>query len=289
MRSNQLKGMAISILVLLLAATSIPAQTISGSLAGTVTDIKGGAIPGAQVLITSLSRRETKTTQTDQDGRFVFPQLSPDTYHLSVEAKGFKGFKLENLTVNANDKISAPEINLEPGAVSESVTVISSGEQLQTESAERGAAIVSNQIQNIGVNGRSYLSLTRLAPGVVNNNNYQVSGHAGLAGISANGARANQNNLTLDGVGNVDTGNNGDQLATISLDAVEEFKILTSNYQAEYGRSSGAQISEVTKSGTNEFDGSGYLYDHHEGLNAYHCVNKREKFPRQFFRYNDVA
>src|SRR6476646_9312919 len=136
MRSIRLKSIFLSIAVLLLTATSVATQTISGSLAGTVTDIKGGAIPGAQVQITSLSRHETKTTQTDQDGRFVFPQLSPDTYQLAVEAKGFKGFKLENLMVNANDKISAPEINLEPGAVSESVTVISSGEQLQTESAE---------------------------------------------------------------------------------------------------------------------------------------------------------
>ena len=289
MRNTHLKTILLSLAVLLFAAAAALAQTISGSLAGLVTDIKGAAIPGAQVQITSLSRREVKTSQTDQDGRFVFPQLAPDIYQMQVEAKGFKGFKIENLIVNANDKISAPEITLEPGAVSESVTVIASNEQLQTESAERGGAIVSEQIQNIGVNGRSYLSLTRLAPGVVNNNNYQVAGHAGLAGISANGARANQNNLTLDGVGNVDTGNNGDQLATVSLDAVAEFKILTSNYQAEYGRSSGAQISVVTKSGSNEFHGSGYLYHRHEGLNANNWVNNREKLPRQFFRFNNFG
>jgi len=252
-------------------------------------DGKGASISGAQVQVTSVRKRETKTAQTDEDGRFVFPQLAPDVYQLQVEANGFKGYRLDGLTVNANDKIAAPDISLEVGSVTESVTVISSGEQLQAESAERGAAIVSDQIQNLGINGRSYLSLTRLAPGVVNNNNYQVSGHAGLAGISANGARANQNNLTLDGIGNVDTGNNGDQLATVSLDAVEEFKILTSNYQAEYGRSSGAQISVVTKSGSNEFHGSGYLYHRHEGLNANNWVNNREGLPRQFFRFNNFG
>ncbi len=283
------KNAFLAFALILIPIMSAAAQTTSGSLAGMVRDIKGASIPGAQVQVTSISRKETKTTQTDQDGRFVFPQLSPDTYQLQVEAKGFKGYKLEQLVINANDKISAPEINLEVGAVSESVTVISSGETLQTESAERGAAIISDQIQNVGINGRSYLSLTRLAPGVVNNNNYQVSGHAGLAGISANGARANQNNLTLDGIGNVDTGNNGDQLATVSLDAVEEFKILTSNYQAEYGRSSGAQISVVTKSGSNEFHGSGYLYHRHEGLNANNWVNNRERLARQFFRFNNFG
>ena len=131
--------------------------------------------------------------------------------------------------------------------------------------------------------------MTRLAPGVVNTNDYKVAGHAGLANISVNGARNNQNNLTLDGVGNVDTGNNGDQLATVSIDAVSEFKILSSNYQAEYGRSSGAQISVITKSGTNEFHGSGYLYHRHEGLNANSWTNNREGQPLSFFRLNNFG
>ena len=170
------------------------------------------------------------------------------------------------------------------------MTVTSSGEQLQTESAERSSAITSDQVQNIPINGRSYLSLTRLAPGVVNTNDYKVAGHAGLAGISVNGARNNQNNLTLDGVGNVDTGNNGDQLATVSIDAVSEFKILTSNYQAEYGRSSGAQISVVTKSGTNEFHGSGYLYHRHEGFNANSWTKQSRKTAAySFFRFNNFG
>lgn len=279
------------IVLLLVATTTVTGQSVSGSLAGKVADGKGASIAGAQVQITSLSRKETKTAQTDDDGRFVFPQLTPDIYTIQIEAAGFKIYNLDRIVVNTNERVSAPDIVLEVGAVTESVTVTSSGEQLQTESAERGQAIISDQMQNIAVNGRSYLSLTRLAPGVVNNNNYQVSGHAGLAGISANGARANQNNLTLDGIGNVDTGNNGDQLATVSLDAVEEFKILTSNYQAEYGRSSGAQISVVTKSGTNDFHGSGYLYHRHEGLNANNWINNRERpgVSRQFFRFNNVG
>jgi hypothetical protein len=289
MNKNISQYLLLAISLFLVTAASVAGQTTSGSMAGRVTDGSGASIANAQVQVTSLSRKETKTAQTDQDGRFVFPQLSPDVYTVQVEAKGFKVYKLDGLVVNANERVAAPEIQLEVGAVTESVTVISSGEQLQAESAERGQAIISDQMQNIAVNGRSYLSLTRLAPGVVNNNNYQVSGHAGLAGISANGARANQNNLTLDGIGNVDTGNNGDQLATVSIDAVEEFKILTSNYQAEYGRSSGAQISVVTKSGSNEFHGSGYLYHRHEGLNANNWVNNREKLPRQFFRFNNFG
>jgi hypothetical protein len=284
-----LKALALSLSVFAVAAVSAVAQTTSGSLSGTVTDAQKSAVSGARVQVTSTSRNETRTAETGENGRFVFSQLPPDTYTLRVEAKSFKAYSLEGLVLSANDKISAPDIELQVGAVSEIVTVISSGEQLQTESAERSTAITSDQVQNIPVNGRSYLSLTRLAPGVVNTNDYKVAGHAGLANISVNGARNNQNNLTLDGVGNVDTGNNGDQLATVSLDAVAEFKLLSSNYQAEYGRSSGAQISVVTKSGTNEFHGSGYLYHRHEQFNANSWTNNRERQQRGFFRLNNFG
>lgn len=286
---SRLKALALGLVVLVGTGMSVAAQSTSGSLSGTVKDAKGAAIAGAAVEVTGTSRNETRTAQTGEDGRYVFPQLQPDTYKVRVEARGFKRYDLEGLVLSPNDKISAPDIQLEIGAVSENVSVIASGEQLQTESAERSTAITSDQVQNIPVNGRSYLSLTRLAPGVVNTNDYKVAGHAGLANISVNGARNNQNNLTLDGVGNVDTGNNGDQLATVSIDAVSEFKILSSNYQAEYGRSSGAQISVITKSGTNEFHGSGYLYHRHEGLNANSWTNNREGQPLSFFRLNNFG
>lgn len=284
-----LKTLAFGLGVLVLTAMPVTAQTISGSLSGTVSDSKGAAITGATVTVTSASRNETRTTQSGEDGRFVFPQLQPGSYALRVEARGFKAYDLEGLVLNANDKISAPDIELQVGAVTESVLVTSSGEQLQTESAERSTAITAEQVKNIPINGRSYLSLTRIAPGVVNTNDYKVAGHAGLANISVNGARNNQNNLTLDGVGNVDTGNNGDQLATVSIDAVAEFKLLSSNYQAEYGRSSGAQISVVTKSGTSEFHGSGYLYHRHDTFNANSWTNNRERLPVQLFRFNNFG
>jgi hypothetical protein len=268
---------------------SVAAQTTSGSLSGTINDAQGAAVSGARVQVTSTSRNETRTTQTGEDGRFVFPQLQPDNYKLRVEAKGFKIYDLERVVLNANDKISTPDIELQVGSVTENVTVISSGEQLQTESAERSTAITGDQVANLAINGRSYLSLTRLAPGVVNTNDYKVAGHAGLSNISVNGARNNQNNLTLDGVGNVDTGNNGDQLATVSIDAVAEFKLLSSNYQAEYGRSSGAQISVVTKSGTNEFHGSGYLYHRHDQFNANNWLSNRDRQSLQLFRFNNFG
>ena len=286
---HTLKALALGMGVVSAIAVSVAAQTTSGSLSGTVTDAQGAAITGARVEVTGISRNETRSVQTGDDGRFVFSQLQPDTYNLRVEASGFKRYDLEGLVLSPNDKISAPEIQLQVGAVSESVTVIANGEQLQSESAERSTAITSEQVENIPINGRTYLSLSRLAPGVVNGNDYKVAGHAGLANISVNGARGNQNNLTLDGIGNVDTGNNGDQLATISIDAISEFKLLSSNYQAEYGRSSGAQISVITKSGTNDYHGSGYLYHRHEQFNANSWLNNRERQARGLFRFNNFG
>ena len=158
---------------------------------------------------------------------------------------------------------------------------------LKTESAERSDVLVTKQLENIAVNGRSYLALAAMAPGVVSTGNFTVAGTGGLGNISANGARPNQNQLTLNGVSNVDTGNNGDQLATISLDSVQEYRILTGVYQAEYGRSSGAQISVVTKSGTSAFHGSGYYLRRHDSLNANDWLSNRDGRPRRLFRFNN--
>src|SRR5258708_6616857 len=132
-----LKALLLGLALSLANATFVAAQTTSGSLSGTVYDSHGGAVPGAKIQVTSASRNETRTTQTGEDGRFVFPQLQPDTYRLHVQVNGFKVYELGGVVLNANDKISAPDIELEVGSVAENVTITSSGEQLQSESAER--------------------------------------------------------------------------------------------------------------------------------------------------------
>ncbi|HKX28386.1 MAG TPA: hypothetical protein VJ302_11860, partial [Blastocatellia bacterium] len=147
------------------------------------------------------------------------------------------------------------------------------------ESAERSYAIQGQAVQNIAVNGRSFLPLASLAPGLVFSENNTTGGSSDrLDYLSANGLRTNANNLQLDGVSIVDTGNNG-TLLNISLDSVAEFKVLTSNYQAEYGRSAGAQISAVTKSGTKDFHGSFYAFRRHDGMNANTWINNRNSTP----------
>jgi len=265
------------------------AQTSSGSLTGTVLDAQGSAVPNATVVVTDLAKQTCFHVITENSGRFAFPTLAPSTYDLTIEAKGFKKYQLSNQVLNSNDNLAVGNLTMQIGSETQSIQVEAQGVELKSESGERSESIVGKQLQNTLVNSRSYLDLTKLIPGAVSTVNLQTAGHGGVGSISANGARQNQNNLTLNGIGNVDTGNNGDQLATISLDSVQEFRILTSNYQAEYGRSSGAQISVVTKSGSSQFHGSGYLFHRNEGLNANNWKNNRDGLQRNKFRFNDAG
>ena len=271
------------------SASLLSAQTTTGSITGTLVDPSGAAIPNVTIQITQTGRQNTATAQSDGSGRFAFTTLQPGTYIIDVKHPGFKALRRENVTLLANDRLALGDIALELGDVGQTVEVSAVAVALKTESAERSDVLVTKQLENIAVNGRSYLALAALTPGVVSTGNFQVAGTGGLGAISANGARANQNQLTLNGVSNVDTGNNGDQLATISLDSVQEYRILTGVYQAEYGRSSGAQINVVTKSGTSQFHGSGYYYRRHDSLNANDWFSNRDGRPRRLYRFNNTG
>jgi hypothetical protein len=264
-------------------------QTISGSISGVVLDSTGASVGQAKVTATDLDRKSSVTSTTDNAGHYAFPSLQPGHYTISIEAPGFKKFEATGLTLLGNENLTAPKVTLQLGAVTESIEVNAQGVQLQTDTAERSESLDSKQVTNIALNGRSYLPLVALVPGVTTAPSLPTASHGGVGSITVNGGRSNQNNLTLDGVGDVDTGNNGDQLATVSLDSVQEFRILTSNYQAQYGRSSGAQISVVTKSGTSQFHGSGYIWHRNDSLNANNWLNNRDGLPRSKFRFNDAG
>src|SRR5229473_6164733 len=266
-------------------------QTVSGSIAGNVIDSTQAAVPNAKVTAVEQSKKTITTAVTDAEGRFVFPQMQPGIYDITAESAGFKKYTKKDVILQGNDKLSVGNLNLEVGALEQTVEVTAQTVELQTESGERSTSLNTKQLENIAVNARTYLALASLTPGIVTTfgSGLQTGGHTGIGSIAANGARTNQNNLTLDGVGNVDTGNNGDQLATISLDSVQEYRILTNAYQAEYGRSSGAQISVVTKSGSSAFHGSGYLFHRNESLNANNWKNNRDGLLRNKFRFNDAG
>jgi hypothetical protein len=267
----------LAIPVLLLAAcvlgavATLSAQTTRGSIAGSIRDSHGAAVPGATIELYSPRRNDTQIAVSNEVGDFVFLNLLPDTYRLKVTMESFKTVERESVVLNAADRLSVGTIELELGAVTETITVSGRSVEVQSRSAERSFSIDSTAISNIAVNGRSPLALTRLAPGVAN----APADGSGL-GFNVNGSRGGVHNLTVDGVSNMDTGNNG-MSGNINLDAVEEFKLLTNAYQAEYGRSSGAQIAVITKSGSRDYRGSTYFYRRHEGMNANSWINNRNR------------
>lgn len=272
------------------------AQT-SGYLSGTVQDAQGSVLAGAKVIVSDPARNLQLEATTTSEGTFVFTALQPGKYNVTVEAQGFKKYVQTGIVINASDRQSTGIIRMEVGALSaETVEVTASAAQLQikTESGEQSTAINNQQLQNLAVNGRNYLDLLKLTPGVVTTTSFATSGPGGLGNININGARGGKANLTIDGTTNVDTGSNGTQHIALSLDNIAEFKVLSSNYQAEYGRSAGGEVQIVTKSGTSKFHGTGYYFHRHEQFNAnsfFNNANGRtaagiERNPRNFYRYN---
>lgn len=285
-------------LLMLFLAVFAFGQT-SASLSGTVHDPNGSALAGAKVTVSNPAKNLQIDAKTSSDGTFSFPVLQPGEYSVTVEAQGFKKALQSGIVINASDRQSTGIIKLEVGDISNTVEVTADAAQLQikTESGEQSTSINNQQIQNLAVNGRNYLDLLKLTPGVVVTTGFATSGPGGLGNINIAGQRAGKNNLTIDGTTNVDTGSNGTQHIALSLDNIAEFKLLTSNYQAEYGRSSGGEIQIVTKSGTSQFHGTGYYFHRHEQFNAnsfYNNANGRigdpntgiERNPRNFYRYN---
>jgi hypothetical protein len=263
------------------------AQNITGSMAGRIVDQQGAVVPNATVAAIESAKKVNITTKTTDQGEFTLSGLLPGNYTLEVTATGFKKLERLNIPLDAQDKLALGDIPLQVGAVTESVEVSATQTLLQTDSVERSEAIVGKQMENIEVNGRNPLDMAKLIPGITSTANVAVGGSGGLSGVYVNGNRGTMNQLTINGIGDIDTGADGSQNVTVSIDSMAEFKVLTGQYQAEYGRNAGGQIAMVTKSGTDQFHGSAYIYHRHDDLNANTFVNNTRGLPRSLYRYND--
>ncbi len=285
----------IAVCLLALWSAAAIAQVTSGTITGEVKDPSGAVIPNANVTVNAPEIGVTRNVTSNNDGVFVVPNLPPGTYNITVEAQGFKKLEKTNVVLTAAGKLSAGDFVMSIGGGDSSVTVSAEAAQLQlqAESGERSDLISSKQINNLAMNGRNILDLVKVIPGVVSSFDGQVAGTGGIDAFNINGTRANQHEFTIDGASNVDTGNNGGTHVTLNPDAIAEVKILTSNYQAEYGKAGGGQIAVVTKSGTNEFHGNGRFFHRHEGLNANGWFNKQAQLASDtptnqppLYRYN---
>jgi hypothetical protein len=258
-----------ALLLILLIPHRASAQD-TGYISGTVTDKSGAAIAGANVTVTEVGGNQTHNTTSNGDGAYTVAGLPGGTYNLSVTATGFQKFTATKVVLDVAQKLRV-DVALTVGVVTEEITVTGeSVAQVETQSSEIGATITGKQIDQLMLNGRNFTQLVNLAPGVVNQTG-QDEGTVGVYGnvaYSMNGGRTEYNNWELDGGDNMDNGSNATLNVYPNVEAIAEFKVLTSNYGAQYGRNGSGTVEVETKSGTNSFHGAAFEYLRNDVFNA---------------------
>ncbi|MBO0861847.1 MAG: carboxypeptidase regulatory-like domain-containing protein [Chloracidobacterium sp.] len=269
------------------ASTAANSQSVTGQIAGTVTDTTGGAIVGATVKLIHNLSQQTRTFTTRNDGSFTFPDLVPGAYTVRFEAPGFKGFGLQAISVSAQERVDLHEIKLEAGNVNDEVTIVAEAAHVATDSSDRGVNINIRQIQDTPIKGRDYKGILRSLPGVVDLGQHDSRGWGGNL-PTINGGRAGQTLTTIDGIPSQDSGAPSlDSYLSPSIDAIGEVKLMVSNYTAEYGARAGGQMNVTIKNGTNQFHGSGYYYWRHEDLDANEFFNNKLGAAKPIYRYQN--
>src|SRR5216683_5008856 len=252
-----------ALLVLMLTAAGVWAQSSSSSLRGVVTDKSGAAIVGAKVTLSNVGQALQRRITTGQAGEYEFISLPPGKYALAVEMANFSKFEQRNIQLLVNTPATV-NVTLEIGAASQTVEVTAQAATLNTSDASLGNAFGENQVKQLPLEGRNVPDLLTLQAGVAyTGNRSDVNRDVDTRSGAVNGARSDQSNITLDGVDVNDqvNGNAFTSVLPVTLDSVQEFRVTTTNANADQGRSSGAQVSLITKSGTNNFHGS--LYEYH--------------------------
>jgi hypothetical protein len=271
----------------LLALTSIAlAQSSTGTITGRVLDTSGQSVPDANVILTKSDTRDRRSLTTPASGDFVFTALQPGPYNLRVEAKGFSAVEKTGLMLSSTERLSAGDIVLQVGQLAEVVVVTAETTPVQTASSERSALIDSVQVTNLTTRGRDVFGLLATLPGVVQDGR----GSDNLQGSTApdmSGGRGQYAGANVDGIsgqprsGRMDT--------PVNMDTVAEVKVLSNNYQAEYGKGASGIINIVTKSGSPVFHGLGYYYLRNEALNANNFFNNAGAVKRPRYRYNTLG
>ena len=280
------RALSVASSVILLAAATAAAQSVSGSVSGTVIDQSNQVIPGATVTLLDELTGTSRTTQTNQTGAFVLSSVQPGRYTVRIEISGFSTFERKNINLPANERLSLGTVTMAIGALTETVTTLAEGSFVQTASSERSALITSTQLEMVAVRGRDVMSLLRVLPGVAYQGESEAPGGSfGTTSPNISGNRNSWNTVTVDGLVGNDLGSPQIFSGTVNFDAISEVKVQLNNYQAENGRNGGAMVSIVTKSGSKDYRGTGYLYKRHEKLNANDFFNNRNGIAKPLYRY----
>jgi hypothetical protein len=282
--------MVVTAAVLFLTVLPLRAQIDTGAVLGTVTDASGAEVRGATVTLTNEGTNATLTTVSGSGGDYKFSPVNIGTYTVSVNFQGFTTMTQRHLVVNVDAQVVA-SFTLKPGAVTETIEVASTTPVLETQDASVGQVIDQRNVDNLPLNGRNFTFLAQLSAGV-NTPQADTRGNAASGAFSANGNRPAQNNYLLDGIDNnsdtVDFLNGTNYVVLPPVDAIEEFKVQTSDFSAEYGRSGAAVLNATIKSGTNSFHGDVWEFFRNDKLDAAdffenaHSIEKGELRQNQF-------
>lgn len=268
-------GVPLAVVVTLLGTVSSLRAQATGSIAGVVTDTSGGVLPGVTIDVTNVDTNQTRTGVTDESGRHTIPLVPPGAYRVKGSLSGFRAVERSNVAVTVTSTARV-DIELNVGSIEETVSVSAVVPLVETRHATLGLVVTRDQIVDLPLNGRNFTQLGTLLPGVFAPPAALGSGAgdatpggfgAATSGFSVNGQRNQSNNFLLDGASNNDTFNTGFVLRP-PPDAIQEFKILTHSYGAEYGRNAGSVVNVVTRSGTNAIHASAWDFNRSTALNA---------------------
>ena len=275
------------LLILSFLALKQVASAQSAQVTGIITDTNSAVIAGAQLTLTNVDTSVARKAVTNSDGYYSIPFVPPGNYQLNVLADGFKPVTRNNLSINV-DQASRNDFTLEIGAINESVNITGVGPPLERETSSIGQVIENKSIVTLPLNGRNYSQLALLMPGATPDQLPRAAD-----GFNVNGNRALQNKFLVDGLDNnnyimgVDTGST--QVIRPSVDAIQEFKVESANYSAQYGQAAGGIISVALKSGTNSFHGSAFEFLRNEKLDANDFFANRAGLKRGPLRFNQFG
>jgi hypothetical protein len=280
-----------SLVVLLCSASPIRAQVDAGSILGTVSDASGAAVNAATVTLTNEGTNASLSTTTGSDGTYKFTPVKIGSYKLTATLQGFQTVTQRNVAVNVGQDVVV-DFALKPGSVNETVEVASTLPVLETQDASVGQVIDSRNVNDLPLNGRNFTFLAQLAAGV-NTPQADTRGNAASGAFAANGLRPAQNNYLLDGIDNnsdtVDFLNGTNYVVLPPVDAVQEFKVQTSDFSAEFGRSGAAVLNATIKSGTNELHGAAWEFFRNDKLDAADFFENAGGVPKGELRQNQFG
>lgn len=279
------------LLVPLLFSIETLAQTgTTGQITGNVTDQNGAVVPDATITLTQVETSAKRIITTNADGNYSASNLAIGTYRLSVTKTGFKETSVSNVVVNVSN-VTRLDVTLQTGAINEVVNVTADNVQIETQSGTVGEVVSGEQVRELPLNGRSFVQLTQLQPGVAAANNFDSKSKGLFGGVdfSVNGNSAQSNLFLTDGANNNDTGSNRTILLFPSIEAIAEFKSIRNSYGPEYGQAAGAVISIATRGGTNEFHGSVFYFGRNDALNATEFFAKNAGTPKDKLRRSDFG